>query len=118
MCPEHDVSETLYYQWRDELLEGGAEALRSARERAKDPRGRGLKDAKGRIASNHGHGLSTRGRSRPVPQQLPATSSPYVFLPSARSSCYPGRDLRHRTGHKLPIDGDIRTRTMQKKTCR
>ena len=50
MCREHEIAETLFYQWRDKLLEGGAEALRSARERAKDPREQELKDAKRRVA--------------------------------------------------------------------
>ena len=50
VCREHDVSETLYYGWRDKLLEGGTEALRSARERARDPREQELKDARKRIA--------------------------------------------------------------------
>ena len=27
VCREHEISETLYYSWRDKLLEGGREAL-------------------------------------------------------------------------------------------
>ena len=50
LCREHEIAETLYYQWRDKLLEGGTVALRSARERARDPREQELKDAKQRIA--------------------------------------------------------------------
>ena len=50
VCREHEIAETLFYQWRDKLLEGGTEALRSARERAKDPREQELKDAKRRVA--------------------------------------------------------------------
>ena len=50
VCREHEVSETLYYGWRDKLLEGGTEALRSSRERGRDPREQELKDAKKRIA--------------------------------------------------------------------
>ena len=49
-CREHEVSETLYYGWRDKLLEGGTEALRSSRECGRDPREQELKDAKKRIA--------------------------------------------------------------------
>ena len=50
VCREHEIAETLFYQWRDKLLEGGTEALRSARERAKDLREQELKDAKRRVA--------------------------------------------------------------------
>ena len=50
VCREHEIAETLYYQWRDRLLEGGTEALRSARERARDPREQELKDARKRMA--------------------------------------------------------------------
>jgi transposase len=49
VCREHEVSETLYYGWRDRLLEGGTEALRSARGRVRDPREQELKDARKRI---------------------------------------------------------------------
>ena len=50
VCREHEIAETLFYQWRDKLLGDGTEALRSARERAKDPREQELKDAKRRVA--------------------------------------------------------------------
>ncbi len=33
VCREHEVSETLYYQWRDRLLEGGRVALAAPRDR-------------------------------------------------------------------------------------
>ena len=33
VCREHEVSETLYYSWRDKLLEGGREALAGKDER-------------------------------------------------------------------------------------
>ena len=69
VCPKHDVSETLYYQWRDELLAGGREVLRWARERAKDARGQGLKDAKGRIAQLERALWSSRSTS-PHPRPL------------------------------------------------
>ena len=32
VCREHQISETLYYQWRDTLLEGGPAALEGKRE--------------------------------------------------------------------------------------
>jgi transposase len=34
VCREHAISETLYYGWRDELLEGGREALAGKEERS------------------------------------------------------------------------------------
>ncbi len=34
VCREHEVSETLYYQWRDRLLEGGKAALAAPRDKA------------------------------------------------------------------------------------
>ncbi len=33
VCREHQISETLYYSWRDKLLEGGAERLSGKEER-------------------------------------------------------------------------------------
>lgn len=34
VCREHAISETLYYSWREKLLEGGREALAGKQERA------------------------------------------------------------------------------------
>ncbi len=34
VCREHEISENLYYSWRDKLLEGGALALNGKDERA------------------------------------------------------------------------------------
>ena len=34
VCREHAISETLYYRWREKLLEGGREALAGEEERA------------------------------------------------------------------------------------
>ena len=34
VCREHEISEALYYQWRDRLLEGGKVALASPRDRS------------------------------------------------------------------------------------
>jgi transposase len=36
VCREHEISETLYYSWRDKLLEGGREALAGKDERNGD----------------------------------------------------------------------------------
>lgn len=33
LCREHQISENLYYTWRDKLLEGGAERLAGKEER-------------------------------------------------------------------------------------
>jgi transposase len=33
VCREHEISETLYYSWRDKLLEGGKAALAGKEER-------------------------------------------------------------------------------------
>ena len=33
VCREHEIAETLYYSWRDKLLEGGHEALAGKDER-------------------------------------------------------------------------------------
>jgi transposase-like protein len=33
ICREHEIAETLYYQWRDRLLEGGRAALATSRDK-------------------------------------------------------------------------------------
>jgi transposase len=33
VCREHEISETLYYQWKEKLLEGGSAALAGTQER-------------------------------------------------------------------------------------
>lgn len=33
ICREHEISDNLYYQWRDKLIEGGASALAGKDER-------------------------------------------------------------------------------------
>ena len=48
VCREHEISETLFYQWRDRLLEGGRAALRRPDE--KRPEDEALKEARKRIA--------------------------------------------------------------------
>jgi transposase len=44
VCREHEIAETLYYNWRDKLLEGGKTALAGREERS------GEKELKRRIA--------------------------------------------------------------------
>jgi transposase len=49
VCREYEIAETLYYQWRDRLLEGGKTALASPRDASVDPKGVELREAKKRI---------------------------------------------------------------------
>jgi transposase len=44
LCRQHEIAETLYYTWREKLLEGGREALTGKEER------RGERELKRRIA--------------------------------------------------------------------
>ena len=44
LCRQHEIAETLYYSWREKLLEGGREALAGKEER------RGERELKRRIA--------------------------------------------------------------------
>ena len=37
VCREYQIAETLYYQWRERLLEGGRTALANPREKTADP---------------------------------------------------------------------------------
>lgn len=50
VCREYEIAETLYYQWRDRLLEGGNTALATPRDKGGDPKDAELKDARTRIA--------------------------------------------------------------------
>ena len=50
ICREYAIAETLYYQWRDRLLEGGKAALATPRDKSSDPRDSELREAKKRIA--------------------------------------------------------------------
>ncbi|HEX9322737.1 MAG TPA: transposase [Xanthobacteraceae bacterium] len=36
VCREHEISDTLFYSWRDKLLEGGREALAGKEERSSE----------------------------------------------------------------------------------
>jgi transposase len=46
---EYEIAETLYYQWRDRLLEGGKSALATPRDATVDPKEVELREAKKRI---------------------------------------------------------------------
>jgi transposase len=48
VCREHEISETLYYEWRDRLLEGGKAAL--ANPRSRRPEAAETKELKKRIS--------------------------------------------------------------------
>lgn len=48
VCREHEISETLYYEWRDRLLEGGKAAL--ANPRSRTPEASETKELKKRIS--------------------------------------------------------------------
>lgn len=48
VCREHEISETLYYDWRDRLIEGGKAALANPRSRA--PQATEAKELKKRIS--------------------------------------------------------------------
>jgi transposase-like protein len=50
VCREFEIAETLYYQWRDRLLEGGKTALATSRDKGASAEAAELKDAKKRIA--------------------------------------------------------------------
>lgn len=49
VCREYEIAETLYYQWRDRLLDGGKQVLKTSRDKGRDPQAEELKDAKRRI---------------------------------------------------------------------
>jgi transposase len=36
LCRQHEIAETLYYSWREKLLEGGREALAGKEERRRE----------------------------------------------------------------------------------
>ena len=48
VCREHEISETLFYQWRERLLGGGKAALRRPNE--KRPEDTEIKELKKRVA--------------------------------------------------------------------
>jgi transposase len=48
VCRAYEISETLYYQWRDRLLEGGKAALATPRDKSGDTE---LREARKKIAN-------------------------------------------------------------------
>lgn len=51
ICREYEISETLYYQWRDRLLEGGKAALATPRDKGGDPRDAENRELRKRVAN-------------------------------------------------------------------
>src|SRR3546814_14437458 len=47
---EYEIAETLYYQWRDRLLEAGKAALATPRDKGGDPRDAALKETQKKVA--------------------------------------------------------------------
>ena len=82
VCREYEIAETLYYQWRDRLLEGGKAALATPRDKDKDPRDGELRDAKKRIAQleralgKKTYELEVAGDSRGTGRERPCVQSP------------------------------------------
>jgi transposase len=50
VCREYEIAETLYYQWRDRLLEGGKAALATPKDKTPTGEAVELREAKKRIA--------------------------------------------------------------------
>ena len=50
VCREHEIAETLYYQWRDRLLEGGKTALATSRDKAGSPEAAENKELRKKVA--------------------------------------------------------------------
>jgi transposase-like protein len=50
ICREHEIAETLYYQWRDRLLEGGKTALATPRDKGTDPQAVENKELRKKVA--------------------------------------------------------------------
>jgi transposase len=50
VCREYEIAETLYYQWRDRLLEGGKAALATPKDKTPTTEAVELREAKKRIA--------------------------------------------------------------------
>lgn len=50
LCRGYEIAETLYYQWRDRLLEGGTTALGTPRDEGKDPKEVENNELRGKVA--------------------------------------------------------------------
>jgi transposase-like protein len=62
VCREHEISEALYYDWRDQLLEGGRAALANPRSRTPEAaEAKELRHDRYRYARHDRAPLQTRG---------------------------------------------------------
>jgi transposase-like protein len=50
ICREYEIAETLYYQWRDRVLEAGKAGLATPRDKGADPQATELKEARKKVA--------------------------------------------------------------------
>lgn len=66
VCREYEVAETLYYSWRDRLLEGGKAAL--ANPQTRTPEHAEIAELRKKVASLERDGLGMR-RSSSRPRQ-------------------------------------------------
>jgi transposase-like protein len=70
VCREHEISDTLYYSWRDKLLEGGREALAGKEERTRrscDPAPAPARGSAGRSSRSPEALLDRAGCETPTP---------------------------------------------------
>jgi transposase len=88
VCREHQISDTLYYSWRDKLLEGGLEALAGKEER------QGERELRRKVAEleRHSDGRRTSWRSREKPWRAGSERARRPVPPTGR------RGLRSRGG--------------------
>jgi transposase-like protein len=89
VCREHQISDTLFYAWRDKLIEGGLEALAGKEERAgeraaaEDRRagaGAGSEDVRARDRAKSLGGLGGAPSTRPAIRESPGASRPNTVL--------------------------------------
>lgn len=120
VCRDHEIAETLYYNWRDKLLEGGREQLAGKEEHQGEKelrkRVRELERALGRktyeleVAGKHCGAGSERAR-RPVPH--PGRTWPQGRGRGARDAGFSPGDLSdaetaHRSGAAAGVGGGRR----------
>ncbi len=95
VCREHEIAETLYYTWRDKLLEGGAKELAGRDERQAE------KELQKRIRELERGCPSPRRTSNGGP---PASSAPVGSLTSAKQV---HEDRRNRHEQRIRPAGRI-----------
>jgi transposase-like protein len=106
VCREHAISETLYYGWREKLLEGGRETLAGKEERQD-----GLSPCPRLLVGHRASPSRTRGRCFKSPSgdagTCPFTLSPLARLERARSTLtsMADQDRRPARGTQAPGRG-------------